>query len=165
MNELLAGLLKNVAPGLATVVAGPLGGMAVRAIAEKLGVEDTVEAVTQAVQADPEAAAKLAEIDLKQFEAEVKDRDGARAMQIVALQQDDWFAKNFLYIFTSVWSIFAMAYFTFVTFGTVPEGGVRMADTILGVLIGTVLTGFFNFFFGSSKSSKDKTEALMKARK
>jgi len=165
MNELLAGLLKNVAPGLATVVAGPLGGMAVKAIAEKLGVEDTVEAVTQAVQADPEAAQKLAEIDLKQFELEVKDRDGARAMQIVALQQDDWFAKNFLYIFTSVWSIFAMAYFTFVTFGTVPEGGVRMADTILGVLIGTVLTGFFNFFFGSSKSSKDKTEALMKGIK
>jgi hypothetical protein len=162
MNELLAGLLKNVAPGLATVVAGPLGGMAVKAIAEKLGVEDTVEAVTQAIQADPEAAAKLAEIDLKQFEAEVKDRDGARAMQIVALQQDDWFAKNFIYIFTSVWSIFAMAYFAFVTFGTVPEGGVRMADTILGVLIGTVLTGFFNFFFGSSKSSKDKTDALMK---
>jgi hypothetical protein len=165
MNELLAGLLKNVAPGLATVVAGPLGGMAVKAIAEKLGVEDTVEAVTQAIQADPEAAQKLAEIDLKQFELEVKDRDGARAMQIVALQQDDWFAKNFLYIFTSVWSIFAMAYFTFVTFGTVPEGGVRMADTILGVLIGTVLTGFFNFFFGSSKSSKDKTEALMKGIK
>jgi hypothetical protein len=165
MNELLAGLLKNVAPGLATVVAGPLGGMAVKAIAEKLGVEDTVEAVTQAIQADPEAAQKLAEIDLKQFELEVKDRDGARAMQIVALQQDDWFAKNFLYIFTSVWSIFAMAYFTFVTFGTVPEGGVRMADTILGVLIGTVLTGFFNFFFGSSKSSKDKTEALMKGLK
>jgi hypothetical protein len=165
MNDILAGLLKNVAPGLATVVAGPLGGMAVKAIAEKLGVEDTVEAVTQAVQADPEAALKLAEIDLKQFEAEVKDRDGARAMQIVALQQDDWFAKNFIYIFTSVWSIFAMAYFTFVTFGTVPEGGVRMADTILGVLIGTVLTGFFNFFFGSSKSSKDKTEALMKGMK
>jgi hypothetical protein len=165
MNDILAGLLKNVAPGLATVVAGPLGGMAVKAIAEKLGVEDTVEAVTQAVQADPEAALKLAEIDLKQFEAEVKDRDGARAMQIVALQQDDWFAKNFLYIFTSVWSIFAMAYFTFVTFGTVPEGGIRMADTILGVLIGTVLTGFFNFFFGSSKSSKDKTEALMKGMK
>jgi hypothetical protein len=165
MNDILAGLLKNVAPMLATAVTGPLGGMAVKAIAEKLGVEDTVEAVTQAIQADPEAALKLAEIDLKQFELEVKDRDGARAMQIVALQQDDWFAKNFLYIFTSVWSIFAMAYFTFVTFGTVPEGGVRMADTILGVLIGTVLTGFFNFFFGSSKSSKDKTEALMKGIK
>ena len=165
MNDILAGLLKNVAPMLATVVTGPLGGMAVKAIAEKLGVEDTVEAVTQAIQADPEAAQKLAEIDLKQFEAEVKDRDGARAMQIAALQQDDWFAKNFIYLFTAVWSIFAMTYFAFVTFGTVPASGVRMADTILGVLIGTVLTGFFNFFFGSSKSSKDKTEALMKGMK
>lgn len=165
MNDVLAGLLKNVAPMLATAVAGPLGGLAVKTIAEKLGVEDTVEAVAQAIQADPEAAAKLAEIDLKQFEAEVKDRDGARAMQIAALQQDDWFAKNFIYLFTAVWSLFAMAYFAFVTFGTVPTSGVRMADTILGVLIGTVLTGFFNFFFGSSKSSKDKTDAIMKGLK
>lgn len=165
MNDILAGLLKNIAPALATVVAGPLGGVAVKTIAEKLGVEDTVDAITAAIQTDPEAAQKLAEIDLKQFEAEVKDRDGARAMQIAALQQDDWFAKNFIYLFTSVWSIFAMAYFAFVTFGSVPEGGIRMADTILGVLIGTVLTGFFNFYFGSSKSSKDKTEVMMKGLK
>lgn len=165
MNDVLAGLLKNIAPGLATVVAGPLGGMAVKAIADRLGVSDTVEAVTAAIQADPEAAMKLAEIDLKQFELEVKDRDGARAMQVAALQQNDWFAKNFLYLFTSVWSIFAMTYFGFVTFGTVPTSGVRMADTILGVLIGTVLTGFFNFFFGSSKGSQDKTNAIMKGMK
>jgi hypothetical protein len=164
MNELL-NLLKSAAPALATVVAGPLGGMAVKAIADKMGVADTVEAVTQALQADPEAAAKLAEIDLKQFEAEVKDRDGARAMQVVALQQNDWFAKNFLYIFTSAWSVFAMTYFAFVTFGHVAESGIRMADTILGVLIGTVLTGFFNFFFGSSQSSKNKTDALLKGMK
>jgi hypothetical protein len=72
MNDILAGLLKNVAPGLATVVAGPLGGMAMKAMADKLGVSDSVEAVTQAIQADPAAAQKLAEIDLKQFELEVK---------------------------------------------------------------------------------------------
>ena len=164
MNELL-NLLKSAAPALAAVVGGPLGGIAVKAIADKLGVQDTLEAVTQAIQTDPQAAEKLAEIDLKQFEAEVKDRDGARAMQIAALQQDDWFAKNFIYLFTSAWSIFAMVYFGFVTFGEVAESGIRMADTILGVLIGTVLTGFFNFFFGSSKSSKDKTEAMIKGMK
>jgi hypothetical protein len=86
-------------------------------------------------------------------------------MQIAALQQDDWLAKNFIYIFTAVWSIFAMVYFAFVTFGTVAESGIRMADTILGVLIGTVLTGFFNFFFGSSKGSKDKSDALIRGAK
>ena len=164
MNELLS-LLKGVAPALATAVAGPLGAVAVSAIAGKFGVTDSVEAVAKAIAGDPEAAQKLAEIDLKQFELENADRDSARHMQEVALQQEDWFAKNFLYIFTSVWSIFAMVYFAFVTFGTVAESGVRMADTILGVLIGTVLTGFFNFFFGSSKGSKDKTDALMRAAK
>jgi hypothetical protein len=165
MNEVLAGLLKNIAPGLATVVAGPLGGLAVKAIADKLGVEESVTAIESALQADPLAAQKLAEIDLRQFELEVKDRDGARAMQVAALQQESWFAKNFLYLFTTFWSLFAMVYFGFVTFGEIPVSGTRFADTILGVLIGTVLTGFFNFFFGSSKGSQDKTNALMKGLK
>jgi hypothetical protein len=165
MNDLLAGLLKNVAPGLATIVAGPLGGMAVKAMADRLGVSDTVEAVTQAIQADPEAAMKLAEIDLKQFQLENEDRASARHMQEVALQQDDWFAKNFLYMFTSVWSVFAMTFFSLASFYTIPEANTRIVDTIIGVLIGTVLTGFFNFFFGSSKGSKDKTDALVKGTK
>jgi hypothetical protein len=164
MNELLS-LLKGIAPALATVATGPLGGALVSTIAGKFGVTDSVEAVAKAIAGDPDAAQKLAEIDLKQFELENEDRASAREMQIAALQQEDWFAKNFLYVFTSVWSIFAMVYFAFVTFGTVAESGVRMADTILGVLIGTVLTGFFNFFFGSSKGSKDKTDALMRATK
>ena len=74
MNDLV-NLLKNAAPSLATVVAGPLGGMAVKVMAEKLGVEDTVEAVTAHLTANPEEALKLAEIDLKQFELEVQYRD------------------------------------------------------------------------------------------
>jgi len=164
MNNLF-GLLKNIAPTLATAVAGPLGGAAVSALADKFGVADSVEAVAKAISGDPAAAQKLAELELEYAKLDNEDRASARAMQIAALQQDDWLAKNFIYIFTSVWSIFAMVYFAFVTFGTVAESGVRMADTILGVLIGTVLTGFFNFFFGSSKGSKDKTDALAKAAK
>lgn len=163
--DLLSGLLKNIAPGLATVVAGPLGGMAVKAIADKLGVSDTVEAVANAIQADPEAAMKLAEIDLKQFQLENEDRASARHMQEVALQQESWFAKNFLYLFTSIWSIFAMSFFAVASFSSIPESNTRIVDTIIGVLIGTVLTGFFNFFFGSSKGSKDKTDALVRGVK
>jgi hypothetical protein len=164
LNDLL-NILKSAAPMLATVVGGPLGGLAVKAMADKLGVADTVEAVTAHLQANPADAEKLRQIDLEEFKVEVEDRKSAREMQIAALQQDSWFAKNFLYVFTSVWSLFAMIYFSWVTFGTIPESGIRMADTILGVLIGTVLTGFFNFYFGSSKGSKDKNDALMKAMK
>jgi len=164
MNDLF-NILKGIAPTLASAVAGPLGGAAVSAIANRLGVGDTVEEVAKAIAGDPAAAAKLQELELEYAKLDNEDRASARAMQIAALQQDDWLAKNFIYIFTSVWSIFAMVYFAFVTFGTVAESGIRMADTILGVLIGTVLTGFFNFFFGSSKGSKDKSDALIRNSK
>jgi hypothetical protein len=164
MNDLL-NLLRGIAPTLATAITGPLGGAAVKAIADRFGVEDSVEAVAKAIAGDPAAAAKLQELELEYAKLDNEDRASARAMQIAALQQDSWFAKNFLYIFTSVWSIFAMVYFAFVTFGTVAASGIRMADTILGVLIGTVLTGFFNFFFGSSKGSKDKSDALIRNSK
>jgi hypothetical protein len=150
MNDLL-NLIKGFAPALATAVAGPLGGAAVTAIASRFGVEDSVEAVTKAIAGDPEAAIKLQELELEYAKLDNEDRASARAMQIAALQQEDWF--------------FAMVYFAFVTFGTVAESGIRMADTILGVLIGTVLTGFFNFFFGSSKGSKDKSDALIRNAK
>ena len=40
MNELM-NFLKGAAPALATAVGGPLGGMAMNAIAAKLGVEAT----------------------------------------------------------------------------------------------------------------------------
>jgi hypothetical protein len=164
MNDLF-GLLKNIAPTLATAVAGPLGAVAVSALATKFGVSDSVEAVAKAISGDPAAAQKLQELELEYAKVDAADRASARAMQIAALQQGDWLAKNFIYIFTAVWSIFAMVYFAFVTFGTVAESGIRMADTILGVLIGTVLTGFFNFFFGSSKGSKDKSDALIRSAK
>ena len=102
MNELLA-LLKGVAPALAGVVAGPLGGLAITAIADKFGVSDSVEAVAQAIAGDPQAAQKLAELDLRQFELEIADRNGARHMQEVALQQEDKFAKHFIYWFAWFW--------------------------------------------------------------
>jgi len=58
------------------------------------------------------------------------------------------------------WSLFAMAYFLAVTFIEVPPAGVRIADTILGVLIGTVLVGIFHYFFGSTSGGKLKSELL-----
>ena len=161
MNELLS-LLKNVAPTLATIVAGPLGGAAVSAIAGKFGVSDSVEAVAKAIAGDPEAAQKLAEIDLKQFELENEDRASARHMQELALQQDDKFAKHFIYWFAWFWSIGSMAYFFAITFGTVPASGKDFGNIILGFLLGTAVATIISFFYGSSKSSKDKTETMSK---
>jgi hypothetical protein len=155
MDSLL-NILKSAAPMLATAVAGPMGGMAVKAIAEKLGVEDTVEAVTKAMQNDPDAAAKLAQIDLEQFKAEAADRADARAMQVAALQSDDPFVRRYVYYFITCWSIFSMIFIPAIVFFDIPEGNERFADTILGFLLGTMVASMFSFLLGSSLGSKTK---------
>ena len=90
MDKLLE-LLKNAAPVLATAVTGPAGGMVVKAIAEKLGVANSVEAVTQAIAADPEAALKLREIDVRQFEIEQSNVTTRHAND---MNSDSWLSKN-----------------------------------------------------------------------
>ena len=162
MNELM-GILKGVAPALATAVAGPLGGAALTAIASKFGVEDDVKAVAQAIAGDPAAAQKLQDLELEYTRMAMDDLKNARGMQIAALAQDDKVAKRFIYYYAWFWSVSSMVYFGCVTFVPLPEGGQHFADIILGFLLGTAVATIISFFYGSSKSSKDKTEAMVKS--
>lgn len=94
MNDLLNGLLKSIAPTLATAVAGPLGGAAVTAIANKLGVGDTVEEVAKAIAADPEATQKLQELELEFAKADNADRADARKREVDLVQAGaPWYSK------------------------------------------------------------------------
>ena len=159
--DTLIGILKGVAPVLATAVAGPAGGAAVGWLAGKLGMPDaTVETITEALQGNPEMTLKLKELDLEYAKVDAADRDSARKMQIVALQQDDLFSKRFNYYFAMGWSLFSMVYFILVTFVDLPKDGVNFANIILGFLLGTAIAAIFNFYFGSSQGSKDKTKEL-----
>lgn len=99
-------------------------------------------------------AAREADLD-KAFLADV---DSARKMQIAALQQDDVFSKRFVYFFAAGWSGFSMIYFLWATFGTVAN--TRMADTILGFLLGTAIASIFQFFFGSTARSQKKDDTI-----
>lgn len=94
MDELL-GLLKGVAPALATAVAGPLGGAAVTAIAGKFGVADSVEAVAKAIAGDPQAAQKLADLELEYARLDAADRDSARKreLEIATSAAAPWYSK------------------------------------------------------------------------
>ena len=161
MDSLLK-LLGDAAPALATVVAGPLGGAAVSAIAKQFGVEDTVEAVTKAISSDPDAALKLAQIDLEKLKMQYANTADARDMQKIALQQSDTFSKRFTMYLTTFWSICAAIYIGCITFVDIPMGNVRFADTILGFILGTVIATMLNFWFGSSIGSKEKAEAARK---
>ena len=90
MDKLLD-LLKGAAPALATAVAGPMGGMAVKAIADKLGVGNSVQAVTQALTSNPELQLKLREIDVREFEAEQK---AVSERWQADMSSDSWLSKN-----------------------------------------------------------------------
>lgn len=158
MAPLLAGIVSTLITNNLPKLAQAVVDKGVDYVSEKTGIELKPDIPAEDLN-------KLHEHEIAWEMLHQKDRDSARHMQEVALQQEDTFSKRFIYYFATAWSLFAMTYFAFVTFGTVPESGTRMADTILGVLIGTVITGFFNFFYGSSKSSKDKTEAMIKGTK
>ena len=94
MDELLA-LIRGVAPALATAVAGPLGGAAVSAIAGKFGVSDSVEAVAKAIAGDPQAAQKLADLELEYARLDSADRDSARKREseIAMSASAPWYSK------------------------------------------------------------------------
>jgi hypothetical protein len=162
---MLSDLLKSISPGLATMVAGPLGGIAVKAIASKLGVEDSVEAVTKAIQNDPDAALKIKEIDLKEFELHNANTDSARDMnaKIQESSNASWLAKNTAYALDLgiVAATIFLAWFAFIK--GVPEQNKELVYMALGSLItmsGTIL----NFHRGSSQGSKDKGSEIEKMK-
>ena len=165
MNELL-GLLKGIAPTLATAVAGPLGGAAVTALANKFGVSDSVDAVAKAIAGDPKAVEKLQELELEMAKLDMANTADARKMnsEIQNSTTASWLAKSIAYVI-DVAIIAGALTMTFVVFIVgVPEQNKSMAFTALGslwTLTGTVV----NFHRGSSAGSKAKTEEMMKGAK
>lgn len=97
MNELF-NILKGIAPTLATAVAGPLGGAAVTALANKLGVADSVDAVAKAISGDPAAAQKIAELELEMAKvaagAMINEDNNVSRRWDADMSSDSWLSKN-----------------------------------------------------------------------
>lgn len=98
----------------------------------------------------------------KEMDLIYRDLADARNMQIEALKQDDKFSKRFVYYLASFWSVVSASFLFAVTFMSYPEANTRIVDTILGFLLGTIIAGIIQFFFGSSEGSKNKTKELVK---
>ena len=171
-------------PVIAALVNAGLGilGSAV-ATKGKEFIEDKLNIDITKMLGSEEGKIKLAEIEMQHQEAlqrfaidrknqeldEIKieqaNTSNSREMQKTALNQEDTFSKRFLYYFSWFWSTSALLYIFLITFTPIPDNSVRFADTILGFLLGTIIAQMFNFFYGSSKSSKDKDESLSEAIK
>jgi len=115
MNELL-GLLKGIAPTLATAIAGPMGAVAVTALASRLGVSDSVESVAKAIVANPEATEKIKEYELEltkvAMDAQKNEDNNVTDRWKSDNQSDGWLNKNIrpatLVYLLSTYNVFAL---------------------------------------------------------
>jgi len=97
---------------------------------------------------------------LQELELIFKDKESAREMQKVALEQEDLFSKRFIYYFATLIFIFSATIIILLFFVDIPADNQRIIDMAIGIIIGTGLVSVIQFFFGSSKGSKDKTKYL-----
>jgi energy-converting hydrogenase Eha subunit A len=155
----LANLLKGAAPGLATMVAGPMGGMAVKAIASKLGVEPTEQAVADHLAMNPEHMVKLAEIDLDKIKAHYAEMDSARNREIAIASSANVPMLNKLVTPILALGVTALSFvlFAILIFVEVRPEAKDILIYILGVLSAAV-TQVLSYYFGSSQGSKDKDD-------
>lgn len=163
MNE----FLKMIAPTLASALLGPLGGVAVAAIGNILGISDaTTEKVTQAFtdgKLTPDNLAALKELELKYkneeaergfkyADLEFKDRDSARQMQI------DTHSST-----PTVLTYMVTLGFFGVLFWMLLDSDVVNSPPLLIMLgsLGTAWTGCIAFWFGTTQGSQNKDRLLL----
>lgn len=149
--SIVSGLISNGLPKVADAVMEK----GVDYVQGKLGVELKPDG-----QMSPEEVSKLKEAAMKheEFMAEIdlKNMEGARNMQLKAMESDDPLVRRAVYYFIAFWSVLSSLYIGFITFGEIPESNVRFADTILGFVLGTMVASMFQFLLGSSIGSRNK---------
>tara|TARA_R110000796_G_scaffold202062_1_gene318317 strand:+ start:440 stop:949 length:510 start_codon:yes stop_codon:yes gene_type:complete len=121
---------------------------------------DYIGAIKTLVSKDDDISPEQKREAFRLIEMDYEDRAHARDLQKVALQQDDLFSKRFIYYLTIGIIGFSMVIVGMLFFLEIPETNRDVVNLILGVLVGTGLTGVFNYFYGSSQGSKDKSEIL-----
>lgn len=166
-------IIRTVAPWMASALGGPLAGIAVTAAADALGLsEKTTEAVKQAISgatpeqmlalknADQEFQAHMLELgfknisDLEKIAAE--DRKDARGMQVAN--------KSFMPAVLS--TIIVIGYLGVLGFMLAGKASVADSQALL-LMLGSLGTGFgmvLSFWFGSTRTSEDKTRLLAAAQ-
>ena len=151
----LGGLLKSLAPTIASAAGGPMAGMAVKMAAQKLGVPDaTANEIEDIIEREPEKAVLLKEadkdfkdriremeIDLESCKTEVEDRQHARETF-----KNDWTPKVFGILALLLYGAYVMA----VTIMPHDQNDETIISLVLGQLSGILGTMAAFWFSGSS---------------
>lgn len=156
----LGGLLKSLAPTIASAAGGPMAGMAVKMAATKLGIPDaTANEIEDLIEREPEKAVLLKqadaefknriremEIDLESFKTEVGDRQDARKKNREA---NDWTPRIFILLALMLYGGFIVL----VTVMPHDQNDETIISLVLGQLSSLLALGG-SYYFGSSNSKK-----------
>jgi VIT1/CCC1 family predicted Fe2+/Mn2+ transporter len=158
-------LKKNGGPGTKTgnflrKIAG-VGGPLLKVVGSLTGLE-SITNIASMINSDEAMSAEQKDIALSLLEMDYDDLKQAREMQIkIATSVNSTkLAKNFIYYLTTGVFVFSVVVVLLLFFVSIPKENKDVVNFILGVIVGTGLTGVFNYFFGSSKGSKDKDDLL-----
>jgi len=160
------GLIATVAPTVATALGGPLAGIAVQQLGRVLLGDEQADAAqvrdaARAMTADQLVALKTVEADFKARMAEAGiemeriaagDRDSARRRQV---DMGDWTPSALGVVIMG--GFFGIL--TLVLLSDLPEGTSDVVNVLLGAL-GGMCAQVGNYFFGSSRGSKNKDAVL-----
>lgn len=165
-------IIGTAAPLLGTALGGPAGAAAGTLVAAALGVENKPDAVVEAIKANPEAVLKLKELELAhkvELERMILEGERIRLADVASARQREVdttkaTGKRDINLYTLAW-VLVVGFFVLVgtlIFKELPKD----SNGVIFMLFGTLATGFgcvTQYFFGSSKSSQEKTSLLAQA--
>jgi len=165
--------LKSLAPTVATALLGPLGGVAVSALGELLGVsEATKDKITSAIQAGnltPDQITKLKELELeyqnnekergfKYSELAFKDRDSARKANVSGGTQKMLFWLSLVLLVCTLGTEITVIFYGY------PE---KTPEIVVGRVLGlmdAVAMMVMSYWYGTTSGSADKNKMLLEAK-
>ncbi len=162
IGKIAKGILKSVAPMVATAIGGPVAPMALNVLKGVLGTDDESLIEQQIAEASPETLAKLREAD-QMFRARMRELDIQEQDLYLQDTQDargtavkfGTFMPQLLLTFVAIVGFSGLLYALVVKAVVIPEESRTIVMLLVGQLSTFVGMGYA-FFLGSSKGSKEK---------
>jgi hypothetical protein len=144
----------SAAPALGLALGGPAGAAVGSLVASAFGTDAKPDAIAAAIQADPDAAIKLREIELRHAETlasivttDIQDARKAHANSFMPA------------LITVALAVMTVGAFATLTLTEIPAGSREAALLIVGQVIGAFASSVA-YWIGSSRGSAMKQEAI-----
>ena len=185
----LVGVVSEYAPEIGTLIGGPVGGVfggLFSAVASLFGIspeeaKKNPKKLMKVIQSDPEAAMKfekfrmdhqveIQKLLLQHDQMYLQDRQSARNRQI---ESERALGKRDVNLYVLAWTFVIGFFISIITMtilmftNQVPKDVPQYIIFLIGNLFGTLSAGvmtIIQYFFGSSKGSKEKDEWLAQTR-